>query len=139
MNSKMTYFFLFFLVILIILVIAGMNCNSLIKIERQKPTVVGYRELIEKTDGYSIYRDCEYKLVSVTYDTIINRQLSTGETSVIRTHPIPDRVDLNDIFDPQREGDTDWNYTDIDEEEMWYLDSVGIYWDGRYGCYRRHK
>lgn len=108
-------------------------------IQRPNPTTVGFRELIEKTDDYSVYRDCKYTLESVTYDTVPNRKLSTIETPTVQTHPIPDRVDLNEIFDPRYEGDTDWNYTEIEDEDFHLLDSLGIYWDERYGCYRKHK
>lgn len=113
--------------------------NSKHDIQRPNPTTVGFRELVEKTDDYSVYRDCKYTLESVTYDTIPNRKLSTIETPAIQTHPIPDRVDLNEIFDPRHEGDTDWNHTEIEDDDFRHLDSLGIYWDERYGCYRKHK
>lgn len=109
------------------------------EIQRPNPTTVGFRELVEKTDDYSVYRDCKYTLESVTYDTIPNRKLSTIETPAVQTHSISDRVDLNEIFDPRREGNTDWNYTEIDDDDLNRLDSLGIYWDERYGCYRKRK
>lgn len=108
-------------------------------IQRPNPTTVGFRELVEKTDDYSVYRDCKYTLESVTYDTIPNRKLSTIETPAVQTHSISDRVDLNEIFDPRHEGNTDWNYTEIDDDDLNRLDSLGIYWDEQYGCYRKHK
>lgn len=113
--------------------------NSKHDIQRPNPTAVGFRELVEKTDNYSVYRDCKYTLESVTYDTIPNRKLSTIETPAIQTYSIPDRVDLNEIFDPRHEGNTDWNYTEIEDDDFHYLDSLGIYWDKQYGCYRKHK
>lgn len=109
------------------------------KVERPTPTIVGYRELVEENGEYSVYRNCEYRLESVEYDTVPKRVLSTIETPAVKTHPIPDRVDLNEIFDPRHEGETDWNYTEIDDEDLRYLDSLGIYWDGELGCYRKHK
>lgn len=113
--------------------------NSKYNIQRPNPIVVGFRELVEKTDDYSVYRDCKYTLESVTYDTIPNRELSTIETPAVQNHPIPDRVDLNEIFDPRHEDDTDWNYTEINDDGFHHLDSLGIYWDEQYGCYRKHK
>lgn len=120
------------------MVILIKQCNHS-EVSNQNPTTVGYRELIEKTDEYSIYRDCKYKLESIAYDTVPNRTLSTIETPSIETHPIPDKVDLNKIFDPNNEGDTDWNFTELSEDEISYLDSIGVYWDERCRCYRKHK
>ena len=36
-----------------------------------------------------------------------------------------DRIvyDLNEIFDPEHKGDTDWNYTEIDQE---WMDNAGL-------------
>ena len=42
--------------------------------------------------------------------------------------------DLNDVFDPKHEGETDWNYTEIDEE---WLEDVGIYYDNKSNTYRQ--
>lgn len=123
----------------IVLSVYLIQSNSKHDIQRPNPTTVGFRELVEKTDDYSVYRDCKYTLESVTYDTIPNRKLSTIETPAVQTHPISDRVDLNEIFDPRHEGDTDWNYTEIEDDDFRHLDSLGIYWDERYGCYRKHK
>lgn len=125
--------------LLSMIVITFCQCNNP-KISRPNPTEVGYRELVEETDDYSVYQDCKYRLVSVSYDTIAKRQLSTIETpAVVKKNPIADRVDLNDVFDPKGEGDTDWNYTEITESDWQYLKSIGVYWDSTYGCYRKHK
>lgn len=49
-----------------------------------------------------------------------------------------DRIitDLNEIFDPRHEGDTDWNYTEIDED---WLEDVGLYYDSNIGAYRQKQ
>lgn len=43
-------------------------------------------------------------------------------------------TDLNDIFDPKGEGDTDWNYTEIDAD---WMEDLGIYFDYSIGKYRQ--
>ncbi len=50
--------------------------------------------------------------------------------------PAEDRIvtDLNEIFDPNNEGFTDWNYTEIDEE---WIENAGLYWDSSIGEYRQ--
>lgn len=111
--------------------------NRTPRIERPTPTIVGYRELVEKTDDYFVYRNCEYRLEKVCYDTIYNQKLSTIETPALQIHPVPNRINLNQIFDPEE--NVDWNYTEIDEDRIRYLDSIGVYWDEHYGCYRKHK
>lgn len=49
-----------------------------------------------------------------------------------------ERIDLNDIFGSPNDS-TDWNYTEIDEEDWAYLDSIGVYWDNESECYRKRK
>lgn len=76
-------------------------------IQRPTATTVGYRTLIKKTDSTSIYRNCEYRLKIVTYDTIHNRELSTIETPrVIELKVNPDDSILEDagiMWDNKRE------------------------------------
>lgn len=45
-------------------------------------------------------------------------------------------TDLNEVFDPNHEGNTDWNYTEIDQE---WLDDVGLYYDYNIGAYRQKQ
>lgn len=47
-----------------------------------------------------------------------------------------DRIvtDLNEIFDPNHIGETDWNYTEMDEE---WLEVSGLYYDNSIGAYRQ--
>ena len=55
--------------------------------------------------------------------------------------PIPmpeDRIDLNDYLGTPDDG-TDWNYTEINEEEQKYLDELGIYWDSNKEYWRKRK
>lgn len=62
---------------------------------------------------------CSYEnLAAMKKIAINNNQRSDGY--------IEQKVDLNDYLGSP-EDDTDWNYTEIDEEAMKYLDSLGIY------------
>lgn len=45
-------------------------------------------------------------------------------------------TDLNEVFDPRHEGDTDWNYTEIDED---WLEDLGLYYDRNIGAYRQKQ
>ena len=47
-----------------------------------------------------------------------------------------DRIitDLNEVFDPNHEGDTDWNHTEIDEDLM---TDMGLYYDEKIKAYRQ--
>ena len=78
-------------------------------IQRPTATTVGYRTLIKKTDSTSIYRNCEYKLKTVTYDTIRNRELSTIETPRV----IKLKVNSDDSI----------------------LEDAGIMWDNKKECF----
>ena len=78
-------------------------------IQRPTATTIGYRTLIKKTDSTSIYRNCEYRLKTVTYDTIHNRELSTIETPRI----IELKVNPDDSI----------------------LESVGVVWDNKKECF----
>ena len=49
-----------------------------------------------------------------------------------------DRIDLNDYLGTPDDG-TDWNYTEISEEEQKYLDDLGIYWDSGKEYWTRKK
>jgi hypothetical protein len=53
---------------------------------------------------------------------------------------LSDRVDLNVVLDPDSEDlDIDWNYVPAEEIPWDYLDSLGIWYDGDNGCYRKRK
>lgn len=94
------------LIILLIIAIYGYNKPV---IQRPTATTVGYRTLIKKTDSTSIYRNCEYRLKNVTYDTIRNRELSTIET--------PRVIEVK---------------TNSDDS---ILESAGIVWDNKKECF----
>lgn len=94
------------LILLLIIVIYGYNKPV---IQRPTATTVGYRTLIKKTDSTSIYRNCEYRLKNVTYDTIRNRELSTIET--------PRVIEVK---------------TNSDDS---ILESAGIVWDNKKECF----
>lgn len=101
--------------------------------KRNDPRSVTYREKVSDTDTSEVWRNVTYELTNVSYDTIPKkeRERSTLEPEILapKAKFIPDdRVDLNDYLgDPN--DDTDWNYTEIDDEAMRYLGRLGIYWD----------
>lgn len=115
------------------------GCNG--GFERKDPRAVTYREKVSDTDTSEIWRNVKYEIVSVSYDTVpkIKRERSTLEPEILapKVQTVPeDRVDLNDYLgDPDDE--TDWNYTEIDDEEMKYLEKIGIYWDSDKGYWRK--
>lgn len=78
-------------------------------IQRPTPTIVSYKILSKKTDSTSIYRICEYRLKTVTYDTIHNRELSTIET--------PRTIEM-----------------EINSDDS-ILEDVGIVWDNKKECF----
>jgi len=124
------------LIILFLTLIGFSSCNK--TINRPKPTEVVYQETISETDSQKIVRNSHYVLHSVNYDTIQKRQSSTIEQPKISYAKEPDdKVDLNDIFDPNREGDVDYNFTELDDEDWLYLERIGVYWDDGSGCYRK--
>jgi hypothetical protein len=110
------------------------------KLERNSPDSVEYREIVEQTPDYTVYRKVVYRFESVSYDTIPARTTSTIETpQPSNFRAVEDAVDLNDVLDPEGEDlDLDWNYTPITEEIRQHLDSLGIYYDSNRGCYRRN-
>lgn len=109
--------------ILLAIVLCLSSCKG--GFERKDPRAVIYREKVSDTDTSEVWRNVKYELVSVSYDTVPK----------VQTVP-KDRVDLNDYLgDPDDE--TDWNYTEIDDDQQKYLDSVGVYWDINKGCWRK--
>lgn len=125
--------------ILLAIVLCLSSCNG--DFERKDPRAVTYREKVIDTDTSEIWRNVTYELVSVSYDTVpkVKRERSTLEPEILapKVQTVPkDSVDLNDYLgDPDDE--TDWNYTEIDDEEMKYLEKIGIYWDSDKGYWRK--
>ena len=114
-------------------------CNG--AFERKDPRAVTYREKVSDTDTSEIWRNVTYELVSVSYDTVpkVRRERSTIEPEILapKVQTIPkDRVDLNDYLGDPDDG-TDWNYTEIDDDQQKYLDSIGVYWDSNKGYWRK--
>lgn len=106
-------------------------------VKRPKPTQVVYQETIQEDDTLKIVRTCYYTLDSTQYDTIQKRKASTIERSESSYTNLPeDAVDLNNIFG-KYDPDTDWNFTELDEEDWEYLRKIGVYWDDDRGCYRK--
>lgn len=125
--------------VLLAIVLFLTSCNG--AFERKDPRAVTYREKVSDTDTSDIWRNVTYELVSVSYDTVpkVRRERSTIEPEILapKVQTIPkDRVDLNDYLGDPDDG-TDWNYTEIDEEQQKYLDSIGVYWDSNKGYWRK--
>lgn len=109
-------------------------------VKRPKATKVIYQETIQENDFQKIVRTCVYKIDSTRYDTIVKHQKSTIEIlSGNNYQNVPENaVDLNDIFG-KYDPDTDWNFTELDEDEWEYLKKLGVYWDDSEGCYRKKE
>jgi len=125
--------------VLLAIVLFLTSCNG--GFERKDPRAVTYREKVSDTDTSEVWRNVTYELVSVTYDTVpkVRRERSTIEPEILapKVQTIPkDRVDLNDYLGSP-DDDTDWNYTEIDDDQQKYLDSIGVYWDSNKGYWRK--
>lgn len=108
--------------------------------KREEPVRVVVRDLIKKTDEYIIERRMYYTLDSVVIDTIQRNNNSTLHIPSAEINNIPDDVvDLNDILSSGTDDPTDYNYTELSEEEWKYLDSLGVYWDDELGYWRKCK
>lgn len=111
--------------------------------ERKDPREVTHRDKVSDTDTSEVRRNVKYELVSVSYDTVpkVKRERSTLEPEILapKVQTVPkDRVDLNDYLGGP-DDDTDWNYTEIDDEAAKYLEKVGVYWDKDKEYWRRRK
>ena len=81
-----------------------------------------------------------YTLDSVVIDTIQRSDNSTLHILESYLNNVPDDVvDLNDIFSSDDNDPTDYNYTELSEEEWKYLEQKGIYWDDELGYWRKCK
>lgn len=125
-------------VLLAMYLMLTVSCEKNVK--RPKPTEVVYQEIIQEDDSQKVQRTCYYTIDSVRYDTIQKRVKSTIETTDSREYKnLPkDAVDLNTIF-ADESGETDFNFTELNEHEWEYLEKIGIYWDDDYGCYRKRE
>ena len=126
-------------IIILLSVMLITKCNG--AFERKDPRAVTYREKVSDTDTSEIWRNAIYELVNVSYDTVpkVRRERSTIEPEILapKVQTVPkDRVDLNDYLGSP-DDDTDWNYTEIDDDQQKYLDSVGVYWDINKGYWRK--
>lgn len=127
-------------IIALLAIVLLTSCNG--AFERKDPRAVTYREKVSDTYTSEIWRNVTYELVNVTYDTVskFERERSTLEPEILapRVQIVPkDRVDLNDYLGSP-DDNTDWNYTEIDDEAAKYLDVLGIYWDSNKGYWRKH-
>lgn len=108
--------------------------------KREEPVRVVIRDLIQKTDEYRIERRMYYTLDSVVIDTIQRSNNSALHIPESYLNNVPDDiVDLNDIFSSGDNDPTDYNYTELEESEWQYLDSLGVYWDEDLGYWRQRK
>lgn len=108
--------------------------------KREEPVRVVVRDLIKKTDEYIVERRMYYTLDSVVIDTIQRNNNSTLYIPSAEINNVPDDVvDLNEILSSGTDDPTDYNYTELSEEEWKYLDSLGVYWDDELGYWRKRK
>lgn len=113
-------------------------CRS--NFNREEPIRVVVKDLVEKTDGYIVERRMYYTLDSVVIDTIQRNNQSSLHIPESYLNNVPDDVvDLNDIFSSREDDSTDYNYTELEESEWQYLDSLGVYWDEDLGYWRKIK
>jgi hypothetical protein len=115
------------------------SCNK--KLDKIQRTVT-YQEKVDSVDTSKICGDKENKFRSNSYNIITKArriQSISKSKNVNRIKIIPkDVVDLNDYLSEPGDG-TDWNYTEIDDEQKSHLDSLGIYWDSKTGYWRKRK
>lgn len=108
--------------------------------KRKEPKKVIVKDLVEKTDEYIVERRMYYTLDSVVIDTTQKNNESSLRIPESYVNFIPDDVvDLNEIFSSGEDDPTDYNYTELDESEWQYLDSMGVYWDEDLGYWRQKK
>ena len=132
--------------VLVVLIVIGClllfsSCNG--GFERKDPRAVAYREKVSDTDTSEVWRNVTYEIVSVSYDTVpkVRRERSTIEPEILapKVQTVPkDLVDLNDYLGSP-DDETDWNYTEIDDDQQKYLDSIGVYWDSNKGYWSKRK
>lgn len=125
--------------ILIGMILCLSSCNK--KLDKIQRTVT-YQEKVDSVDTSKICGDKENKFRSNSYNIITKArriQSISKSKNVNRIKIIPkDVVDLNDYLSEPGDG-TDWNYTEIDDEQKSHLDSLGIYWDSKTGYWRKRK
>lgn len=106
---------------------------------RQEPIRAVVRDLVEKTDKYIIERRMYYTLDSVVVDTIPKNQTSFSLPEPNENYIPDDVVDLNDLLPYDENDDTDYNYTELNEDEVKFLEEQGIYWDEKIGYWRKKR
>lgn len=127
------------LLILIVMILCSFSCNK--RTEKTQRTVT-YQEKVDSVDTSKICKNKEDKSNNNSYNVIpkdrrISNTLKSKDVSKVKTIP-KDVVDLNDYLSEPGDG-TDWNYTEIDDEQKSHLDSLGIYWDNKTGYWRKRK
>lgn len=130
-----------FCIVLVVIFMVIVGCNG--EFERKDPRAVTYREKVSDIDTSEVWRNVTYEFVSVSYDTVpkVRRGRSTIEPEILapKVQTVPkDLVDLNDYLGSP-DDETDWNYTEIDDEGAKYLDSIGVYWDSNKEYWRKRK
>lgn len=125
--------------VLLAIVLFLTRCNG--GFERKDPRAATYREKVSDTDTSEVWRNVTYELVSVSYDTVtkVRRERSTIEPEILapKVQTVPqDLVDLNDYLGSP-DDETDWNYTEIDDDQQKYLEKLGIYWDSNKEYWRK--
>lgn len=122
--------------ILIGIIFCLSSCNK--KLDKIQRTITHQ----EKVDNVDTSKICEKdKSTKDSYNIPkVRRIQSVSKSKVVsKVKKIPkDVVDLNDYLSEPGDG-TDWNYTEIDDEQKSHLDSLGIYWDSKTGYWRKRK
>lgn len=123
-----------FFIVFAFIVATSCNNNSH-QFQHKTPRVIICKDLCQSEDSTAVWRTAEYVLDTVYYDTTsVERRASSTVLPTERYNVTQnnDRVDLNDFFD---DSETDWNYTELSEDEWRYLDSLGVTWNEEKGYY----
>lgn len=80
-----------------------------------------------------------YTLDSVVIDTIPRNHTSFSLPEPRENYLPDDVVDLNDLLPYDENDHTDYNYTELNEDEVKFLEEQGIYWDEEIGYWRKKR
>lgn len=101
--------------------------------------MVVVKNLVKKTNRYIVERRMYYTLDSVVVDTIPKNQTLFSLPEPNGNYIPDDVVDLNDLLPYDENDETDYNYTELNEDEVKFLEEQGIYWDEKIGYWRKKR
>jgi hypothetical protein len=125
-----------FILFVAFFVVIAMGCNDGKEIVRKDPLTITVTDIVNSDDNRIIYRHVRYKFDAVSYDTVEKSNSLGIDTRSIKPKTIDDVIDLNTIFRLNDDDETDYNYTELDDDDWDYLNKIGVYWDSDNGCYR---